>query len=280
MGDSSLGPVDATPNSSEDALIAALSGGRGRKYVRLAVAALGSIPWVGGLIAASASLSAETDAEHLNDLQRLWIQEHQDKVRELATSIGEIADRLEEFGQEVQQRIDSPEYLSLVRRTFRSWDDADTKQKREMLQRLITNAGASTLCPDDLVRLFIGWMDLYHEAHFMVIRQLFNTSGLTRADIWDRIHPSGRPRDDSSEADLFRYLIRDLSTGGVIRQERDTDGAGRFLRKPASRTRTSSPAPRTMESAFEETKPYELTELGKQFVHYVMTDVVPQIGAQ
>jgi len=31
-----------------------------------------------------------------------------------------------------------------------------------------------------------------------------------------------------------------------------------------------------MESAFEETKPYVLTELGKQFVHYVMGDVVPQ----
>ncbi len=32
-----------------------------------------------------------------------------------------------------------------------------------------------------------------------------------------------------------------------------------------------------MESAFEETKQYELTELGKQFVHYVLTDVVTQI---
>ena len=33
-----------------------------------------------------------------------------------------------------------------------------------------------------------------------------------------------------------------------------------------------------MESAFEETKPHALTALGKQFVHYVMEDVVPQIG--
>jgi hypothetical protein len=33
-----------------------------------------------------------------------------------------------------------------------------------------------------------------------------------------------------------------------------------------------------MESAFENTKPYVLTELGKQFVHYVMEDVVPAIG--
>jgi hypothetical protein len=33
-----------------------------------------------------------------------------------------------------------------------------------------------------------------------------------------------------------------------------------------------------MESAFESTKPYVLTELAKQFVHYVMEDVVPAIG--
>ena len=35
---------------------------------------------------------------------------------------------------------------------------------------------------------------------------------------------------------------------------------------------------RVMESAFENTKPYVLTELGKQFVHYVMEDVVSQLG--
>jgi hypothetical protein len=34
-----------------------------------------------------------------------------------------------------------------------------------------------------------------------------------------------------------------------------------------------------MESAFEEAKLYVLTELGKQFVHYVMEDAAPQLGA-
>ena len=33
-----------------------------------------------------------------------------------------------------------------------------------------------------------------------------------------------------------------------------------------------------METPFEETKPYVLTELGKQFIHYVMEDVAPQLG--
>jgi len=35
-----------------------------------------------------------------------------------------------------------------------------------------------------------------------------------------------------------------------------------------------------MESGFEDTKPYLLTELGKQFVHYAMTEIVPRIEAK
>jgi DNA phosphorothioation-dependent restriction protein DptG len=36
-------------------------------------------------------------------------------------------------------------------------------------------------------------------------------------------------------------------------------------------------APTTIESAFEDSKPYVLTELGKQFVHYTMNEVVTRI---
>jgi hypothetical protein len=147
-----------------------------------------------------------------------------------------------------------------------------------MLKKLITNAAAIKLCSDDLVRLFILWIDQYHEAHFSVIKEIYRDPGTTRGEIWDKVR-GPRPREDSSEADLFKLLIRDLSTGGVIRQERETDPLGRFRRKPrAGQSRASASG--VMESAFEETKPYVLTELGKQFVHYVMEDVVPQLGSQ
>jgi hypothetical protein len=33
-----------------------------------------------------------------------------------------------------------------------------------------------------------------------------------------------------------------------------------------------------MKSAFDNDEPYELTELGKYFVHYTMDEVVPRIG--
>lgn len=34
-----------------------------------------------------------------------------------------------------------------------------------------------------------------------------------------------------------------------------------------------------MASAFDDEKQYELTELGKQFVHYTMNEIVPRISA-
>jgi hypothetical protein len=61
----------------------------------------------------------------------------------------------------------------------------------------------------------------------------------------------------------------------VIRQARDTTEDGRFLKKPRSPHRGKPST--TVESAFEDTKPYVLTELGKQFVHYTMTELVPRV---
>lgn len=259
----------------QESLIARLGKGKGRRYVRFLVAALGSIPWVGGLIAASASLSAENEQQRLNELQRLWLEEHKEKLKQLGDTLAEILVRLDNLGDEVQERIESPEYLALVRKAFRSWDQADTEEKKQMFKKLIANAGASKLCPDDLIRLFIHWIDLYHETHFVVMKEIYRTPNITRAELWQNIH--GQPvRDDSSEADLFKYLIRDLSTGGVIRQARETDSAGHFLKKDTRGQSHKYPS-RVMESAFEDTKPYVLTELGKKFVHYVMTDVVSQI---
>lgn len=107
------------------------------------------------------------------------------------------------------------------------------------------------------------------------MREIYRNPGATRFEIWEALY--GAPtREDSAEADLYRLLIRDLSTGGVIRQERDTTSDGRFLRKRPVRNRKVAGG--TMESAFEDSKPYVLTELGKQFVHYTMNEVVQRIS--
>ncbi len=261
---------------SQEALVQRLSQGNNRKYVRFLVAALGSIPWIGGFIAASASLAAEREQQGINDLQQVWLQEHKGKIAELRDALSDIFHRLDNFGDQIQQRIESPEYLALVRKTFRSWDEADTQEKKQMLKRLIMNAGAIQLCDDDLIRLFLHWVELYHETHFVVVRAIYRSHRITRAQLWNVIRGKPRPREDSYEADLFKYLIRDLSTGGVIRQERQTDGYGNFVKKESPAHR--QPAGNVMKSAFDDTEFYVLTDLGAKFVHYVMEDVAPQLN--
>jgi hypothetical protein len=264
---------------TEDAIREALDRIRSDKRKRSArfiLAALSSIPWVGGLLSASAALNAELAQGRVNDLQRQWIEEHGRKLSELANTIGEVADRVEGLGPEAQKRIETEGYLGLVRKGFGVWDRADTAEKRDLIRRLLSNAAGTGLAADDLVRLFIEWVDQYHEIHFAVIRSIFRNPGSTRAEIWEDVY--GREvREDSAEADLFKLLIRDLSMGSVIRQHRETTEDGRFLRSPRTHARPGGSS-RVMKSAFDNKERYELTELGKQFVHYVLSDVVPRLG--
>ncbi|MBN2286572.1 MAG: hypothetical protein JXI43_09005 [Tissierellales bacterium] len=252
-----------------------LKGEKRRRFTRFTLAAFGSIPWIGGFLSASAAIDAEKDQNKINEFQRQWLEEHKVKIIRLGETLNHILGRLDSFDEEVKERIESEEYLDLVRKGFRQWDKADTDEKRELIKNLLTNAGATKLCPDDLVRLFLDWIEKYHEIHFRVIKEIFNRDGITRGEIWDKTGGE-RPREDSAEADVFKLLIHDLSIGHVIRQHRETDYYGNFIKKPMKSISKSSSG--TMKSAFDDSEEYELTELGKQFVHYTMNEVVPRIS--
>jgi len=165
-----------------------------------------------------------------------------------------VVERFESLGSQIDERIQSEEYLALVRRAFRTWDRSDTQEKRRYVGNLVSNAAGTRLCSDDVVRLFIDWLDLYHEAHFAVIREIYANPGSSRFLIWDAIH-GALPREDSAEADLFKLLVRDLSTGGVIRQARDTNQYGQFLRRNNSYG-TGMPAERPLASRIMPTAGY------------------------
>lgn len=265
--------------SAEDEIqksLAALEPSRRQRIIsKIVMAALGSIPWVGGVLTAGQAYADQTFQTKIDNLQRRWLEEHRARFLDLSRTLSEIIERLGDLGEEIDERIESEAYLTLVRKAFRNWDQADTDQKRRYIQRLITNAGAAKLCHDDLVRLFLDWLDQYHEAHFLVIKEIYQSPGITRYSIWAKIH-GAFPREDSSEADLFRLLIHDLSIGRVIRQHRETNYQGEFLKKPRAASRSS---PGVLKSAFDDEEPYELTELGKLFVHYVFTEVVKKLGA-
>ena len=252
------------------------SSGPRRAMEKFVVAALSSIPWVGILMSAAANLKSEAESNYQNYLLKIWVEQHQRKLIELGQTLQEIQSRFQNFGDEISQRIESEAYLALVRKTFRAWDQSDTEEKRRMLGNVVINAGSTRACPDDVIRLFVDWTELYNEVHFAVIREIFHNPGSTRFEIWSAIYGE-LPREDSEKADLFKFLIRDLSTGGVIRQERDVNSLGQFVRKRPMKRRGM---PTTLESAFEDTKPYVLTQLGRRFVHYTMNETVTQLSAE
>lgn len=261
----------------KSALEAANASTKRQVFEKFALAALGSIPWVGGFISAAASFGAKSDgaAGKANNLQTRWLEEHQKKIDRLMNTLNDVASRFESLGDQINERIQSEDYLSIVRKAFRTWDQADTAEKRQYVANLISNSAGTNLCSDDVIRLFVDWLELYHEAHFAVIREIYKHPSSTRHSIWQNIHGKF-PRDNSAEADLFKRLIRDLTLDGVIRQEREVNHYGQFVKKDNHGRKGQSSS--TMESPFEDTKSYELTELGKQFVHYTMNEVVPRVG--
>lgn len=258
----------------EKAVLNSIDAGKWGKYGRVAMAALGSLPWIGSLLGATVTLSAEKDQGDLNKLMFLWVKEHGSKLKEVGSTLHSIFDKFESFGERIKSRIESKEYLSLVRKAFKAWDNAETSDKKDMLRKLLTNAGGVTICSDDLIQVFIEWIQGYNEFHFLVIREVKQNPNITRRGIWMNIRGS-IPADSSPEADLFKLLIDDLTQGRVIRQVRDIDHQGQYIKKPRSKSlHTTS---NTMKSPFDDVEPYVLTGLGEEFVVYVLNELTLQI---
>jgi hypothetical protein len=237
----------------------------------------GAIPLAGGLLSAAASAWSEREQARINEFLHLWLKMLEAELAEKQQTILEITARIDMRDEKIAERIASPEYQSILRKAFRDWAGTESEKKREFVRNLLSNAAATRIASDDVIKLFLEWIRNYSELHFAVIATIYNNAGITRGEVWRRL---GRQavREDSSEADLFKLLFHDLSTGRIVRQHRETDYAGNFLAKP---TRKGPPVPkgtqRTMKSAFDDDERYELTALGDQFVHYAMTDIPPKL---
>lgn len=231
----------------------------------------GAIPFAGGIFSAIAGTWSENEQRKANRFFEQWIQMLKDEIREKEQTIVEIMARLDLQDEEISKRVESKEYQSLIRKTFREWSGAESEQKRVYIRNILANAASASLTDDDVVRLFIDWINEYSELHFRVIAGIYNSGGISRGSIWRKIG-KGEVREDSAEADLYKLLFRDLSTGGIVRQHRETDYHGNFIKKPTGK-KPSGSGSQTMKSAFDEEELYELTSLGQQFVHYAMTDL-------
>jgi hypothetical protein len=103
---------------------------RRRIIEKFVLVALGSIPWVGGFISAAVNYKTEESAIRTDNLQTQWLEEHARKIAELMRDLQDIVERFEALGPDIDARIQSEQYLVLVRRAFRVWDRADTDQKK------------------------------------------------------------------------------------------------------------------------------------------------------
>jgi hypothetical protein len=258
-------PENKPPDSSRTARIS---------RVVLQIAS-GVIPFAGGTLSAAAGAWSEAEQERVNRFFEAWIRMLQDELKEKAQTILEIMARLDLQDDAIASRVESKEFQSLLNKTFRDWAGVESEQKRVYIRNVLSNAAASKLTSDDVVRMFIDWIGEYSEMHFQVIGAIYNSDGISRGEVWRKIG-RGEVREDSADADLYKLLFRDLSTGGIIRQHREVDYYGNFISKtPRHRPKGSGPKP--MASAFDEEDGYDLTELGRQFVHYAMTELPPKI---
>lgn len=232
----------------------------------------GSVAPLGSMYLAVQSQWHNEDQDRANRFFEEWLRMLQDEVREKEATILEIMARLDLQDETIAERVNSKEFQSLVRKTFRDWAGAESEEKRVWIRNILANAAGTRTTSDDVIRMFINWIGEYSELHFQVIAKVYQAQGrgISRGQIWRDL---GRPpvREDSADADLYRLLFRDLSTGGIVRQHREVNYAGQFVPKaPAKR---STGGQKTMVSAFDDEEQYELTNLGSQFVHYAMTDL-------
>jgi hypothetical protein len=260
---------DETDNTEDNKLP---EDGKAAKISRGALQVVsGVVPFAGGILSAIAGAWSENEQEKVNRFFEHWVQMLQDELKEKEETIIEIMARLDLQDKAISDRVESKEYQSLVKKTFREWSGAESEEKRVYIRNILANAAASQVSSDDVVRLYIDWINQYSEMHFQVIGAIYNSNGITRGEVWTKIG-KGTAREDSADADLYKLLFRDLSTGGIIRQHRETDYNGNFIAKPPERRPTGS-GPKPPVSAFDEKEGYDLTELGQQFIHYAMSDL-------
>jgi hypothetical protein len=247
------------------------------KWVRAGMnTASGLIPFAGGFISAAAGVWSENEQEEALNVLRAWVKMLEDELREKQQTMLDVMARLDMHDDEIAARVRSEEYQSLLKKAFRNWAGTESRKKQEYIRNILTNAAATRIVSDDVVFLFMEWLQDYSEFHFAVIGELYKREGVTRRQLWENL---GRElvREDSADADLYKLLIRDLSTGGIIRQHRETDYHGNFInrtpQRSGPRTKPVPGAAKVAKSAFDDEEQYELTALGKQFVHYAMTEL-------
>ena len=101
-----------------------------RIFEKVILALLGSIPWVGSFLSNAAAFKIEKSNIQIFNLQMMLFKEHERKFEKLLKTLSELDRRFALMGERIEERINSEEYLSLVRKSFRVWEDSETDEKK------------------------------------------------------------------------------------------------------------------------------------------------------
>lgn len=234
----------------------------------------GLIPGLGGIFSAISGVWSEKEQELVNTFTSLQLEMMQDTQKEQLKTLIEIIQRLDFQDEQITNRIHSPEYQSLLKKAFRNWGAVESEEKRVYIRNILSNSASfahNEITSDDVIRLFLEWINKYSDLHFKIIKMFYKHPNSTRYTIWEKLNKP-IPREDSAEADLYKMVIYDLSTGHIIRQYRTRDYHGNFIKQGAKKSPLGYSS-KYMKSAFDDDKHYELTDLGSQFIHYAIQDL-------
>ena len=82
--------------------------------------------------------------------------------------------RLDHNDEKIQKRIESPEYLKILKECFRDWSAAESEDKRILIRNLLVNAASPGITSDDVLRLFIEWIDRFEKGARGFLRSVLN----------------------------------------------------------------------------------------------------------
>ena len=119
---------DAVADQIANEIVASTDTARKRALKKFGLAAIGAIPWVGGFIAAAIELR-ENPAK-IDNLQKQWLEHHTAKIEKLQDVLIGIAQRLDNFGDDINERIESPEFLDLLTKGLGNGTNPPPKKSR------------------------------------------------------------------------------------------------------------------------------------------------------
>ena len=139
---------------------------------------------LGSLLPAVSGAWSQNEQMKMNRFFAQWMKMIEDEIREKEATVIEIMARLNMQDEIVARRVESKEYQSLVKKTFREWSGAESESKRVLIRNILSNAACSSVSSDDVVRMFIDWINDYSELRVQVIGAIYNAESMTRGGVW------------------------------------------------------------------------------------------------